>query len=210
MKRTLADIEASLTSVMDELLDAVPDVDVEPTPEQQERMDRLQADLDALMSDEAAKVDGIARVLQRLAEQEQACNVEADRLWSRAKAFANKRARLGDYILVLMDRWDKKRLTGNYASLTRIQNPARVEVGDAQKLPFQFQKVTYMMKPLAASVRDAIEAFIRVHFDSGDLVLERIVQPKKDALRDVVGVRDTTIGEADVRLVPGSWRLTLR
>jgi Siphovirus Gp157 len=210
MKRTLADIEAQLTSVMDELLDAVPDVDIEPTPEQQERMTRLQEDLDALVSDESAKVDGIGRVLTRFSEQRDACEVEADRLRKRARSFENKREHLAGFILDTMERWEKKRLTGAHTTLTRIQNPPRVEVGDATKLPFQFQNVTYMMKPLAASVRDAIEAFIRVHFDGGDLVLERIVRPKKDDLRDIVGVRDAAVGEADVRLVPGTWRLSVR
>jgi len=195
---TLDEYEQAINGILDEMAELVPDGEPEDaaTKAQRERFELLLTDL---ISRERDKVDRMAAILQRFEATVEYCRREAARLKQRAQLFENKRARLADYIIEVMSRSNLKRLEGVSSTLTRIQNPQRVEVDDPQSLPFEFQRWAFGFTP---TTRGQLEQLRTLALSMAECIAT--CEPDKVALKDAAAVPE------GVHILPGSWRLARR
>jgi Gp157 protein len=196
--RSLAELEEAIVSRLDELAELVPDDATDVA-----RAEAIEMQIHDLLSREAEKVDVLARVMERFGNYSSECEAEAQRLNKRSKAFWNKRERLADYVLNVMERWGAKKLEGKLNTFTRIQKPETVEVDDAKELPFEFQRWSFTFTPRSEEELARLNEMLEAYVGSVDLL------PRKDALK--TELKSESARELPgVRLKSGSWRLAVR
>jgi hypothetical protein len=195
---TLQDIETELVALMDDL-----------TNDERELTDEQRIDFERrvrlLVGSQAEKVDGIGRVLRGYADREKACIGESERLIRRAEVFHNKRKRLLDYVLHVMEQSGTKKMEGNETTLTRIQNPETVDVVDPHALPFEMQRWTFTFKPTTKEDYDKLDALLWAM----EGARAECAAAKRELL-DIVKRDEHATLPAGASLMSGTWRLAVR
>lgn len=228
---SLWEYEAAIAAVLAELGDEVPPDD--ETPEAKERRERLDRELDGLLSREAVKIDSVAAVLERLGGTAEELKKRAAALSKRAKRFEGDRERLAQHVLEIMKTWGAKKLSGLEHDLTRIQNADTVEVDEAvvARLPFVFRRTSFSFVPRTQEEQDELAGLLdrfegEVSHDPEKAALKKVLTVEGKKVEADLGLAPAPEGAeaiepmpdsvADfvrggrIRLKPGTWRLAVR
>ena len=132
--RTLLDIEQELIDLATEIGDL--EESGQPIPPE------MQAALTALVGAESSKADALIALTHRL--QSQAALLESDSklLAARAKRLTTTRGRILKHVAYVMGISGLITLRGALGSITRMRGRKHLEIRDASKLWFGFEKVT--------------------------------------------------------------------
>jgi Siphovirus Gp157 len=126
-------IEEHLIALLD-TIDATPD----------EMRLEIQAEIDAYLGKEAAKVDQIAHVLAALEWEQKAAADEIARLTERKKAAAASAERLEQYVCRVLKMRGGKKLAGVTSSLS-VRPSDAVKITDADLIPARYQTAEIKM-----------------------------------------------------------------
>ena len=133
---TLFEINATLAGVLDDIVDADMDGELEAD-------DPLYAELDALFAARDEKHEKYIHVIKNSENAAEACKAEALQFTRRATALQNLAKRLKETLRADLEQYGQTETTAGAFRIKRQNGQERVVVGvDASELPPNFQRIT--------------------------------------------------------------------
>ncbi|MCP4268936.1 MAG: siphovirus Gp157 family protein [Psychromonas sp.] len=113
--------------------------------------------LEAINASLNEKVDSICKTIKNMGESLPAIDDEIKRLNDRKKSIKNKQESMKQYLLMQLEKIDKKSVKTELFSVTARKPVDKLVVDDATKLPDDFVEVIMETKPLKAPIMEMLK-----------------------------------------------------
>jgi hypothetical protein len=130
---------------------------LEMIQDDEERL-KAQAEIEAYLEAEIAKVDGVANYLAMCEGLQASDKAEIDRLKTRVATWESRENRMRSYVQMVMERMGTKKLEGRMSTFQLRQSPPSVVITEESEIPDEFKRTTVSVSIDKAAIKKAISS----------------------------------------------------